>query len=105
MVNRCCLQQLHGWVFWQLLTALPIESACQTYWNDKKSTSLQMFARSFTLSLSTDACVWPNPHSRTFGGRSLWMALNVLLLLFDNFMLGLMLDSWIRISGAYTIAN
>src|SRR6218665_3064787 len=22
MVNRCCLGRLHGWVFWQLLTAL-----------------------------------------------------------------------------------
>ena len=25
-VNRCCLHRLHGWVFWQLLTAL--------VWND-----------------------------------------------------------------------
>src|SRR6218665_978276 len=23
-VNRCCLEQLHGWVFWQLLTALSL---------------------------------------------------------------------------------
>ena len=24
-VNRCCLERLHGWVFWQLLTALPTD--------------------------------------------------------------------------------
>src|SRR6218665_3212495 len=23
-VNRCCLERLHGWVFWQLLTALAL---------------------------------------------------------------------------------
>src|SRR6218665_2284275 len=28
MVNHCCLQRLHGWVFWQLLTALPSISRC-----------------------------------------------------------------------------
>src|SRR6218665_586546 len=29
MVNRCCLQRLHRWVFWQLLTSLLLVSKSQ----------------------------------------------------------------------------